>query len=45
MSNTEALGIAIISLAGRFSAAADLTAFWQMLKYGKDAVVSFSDAE
>ncbi|MEH1790983.1 MAG: beta-ketoacyl synthase N-terminal-like domain-containing protein [Nostoc sp.] len=45
MSNTELLGIAIIGLAGRFSGSEDLTAFWQMLKHGQDAVVSFNDAE
>ncbi|MFM7450650.1 MAG: type I polyketide synthase [Leptolyngbyaceae cyanobacterium] len=45
MSTTESLGIAIIGLAGHFSGAADLSAFWQMLQYGKDAVVTFTDAE
>lgn len=45
MSNTESLGIAIIGLAGRFSGAEDLVAFWQMLKQGKDAIITWDDAE
>ncbi len=45
MSNTESLGIAIIGLAGRFSGSEDLSAFWQMLKHGQDAVVSWNDTE
>lgn len=45
MSNNESLGIAIIGLAGCFSGAKDLAAFWQLLKQGQEAVINFSDAE
>ena len=43
--NESELGIAIIGLAGRFPNAADLEAFWELLKDGREALVTFSDEE
>lgn len=45
MNGTGESGIAIIGLAGRFSQADDIDAFWTLLKNGREAVVAFSDEE
>ncbi|MEZ4868169.1 MAG: alpha/beta fold hydrolase [Caldilineaceae bacterium] len=45
MSEAEAVGIAIIGLAGRFPQAVDLDAFWALLQEGREAVVAFTDEE
>ncbi|MEM7125920.1 MAG: alpha/beta fold hydrolase [Chloroflexota bacterium] len=45
MNETESLGVAIISMAGRFPGAADLEAFWNLIKDGGEAITHFSDEE
>lgn len=45
MDKNTALGIAIIGLAGRFPQAATVEAFWELLKAGREAIVTFSEAE
>lgn len=45
MDETESLGVAIIGLAGRFPGAPTLEGFWELLKNGREAIVTFSDEE
>ncbi|MEB3283276.1 MAG: beta-ketoacyl synthase N-terminal-like domain-containing protein [Lyngbya sp.] len=45
MDETESLGVAIIGLAGRFPGAATIETFWELLKHGQEAIVTFSDEE
>jgi len=45
INTTEAAGIAIIGLAGRFPQAPDLAAFWALLQAGREAVIPFRDEE
>ena len=45
MNETESFGIAIIGLTGRFPGAANIEAFWQLLKNGQEAVTTFTNEE
>jgi len=45
MTDTNTFDIAIIGLSGRFPEAADVEAFWELLKNGREAVLALSDEE
>jgi amino acid adenylation domain-containing protein/thioester reductase-like protein len=45
MTDTNTFDIAIIGLSGRFPEAADVEAFWELLKNGREAVLAWSDQE
>jgi len=45
MTDTNSFDIAIIGLSGRFPEAADVEAFWELLKNGREAVLAWSDQE
>jgi len=45
MTDTNTFDIAIIGLSGRFPEAADVEAFWDLLKNGREAVLALSDEE